>query len=153
MEFSHNPITNSIYSSDVLAYCFQLCCYLKSPHFYHALCPGGSHFFSSSINFTSLVLRPFSFVISSFYSTGSYPSSPYLKSNTKYSCQMPPRGILIFCLSLRHVLLLLLSHFSHVRLCATPQMAAHQASPSLGFSRQEHWSGLPFPSPMCESEK
>ena len=29
----------------------------------------------------------------------------------------------------------------------------HQASLSLGFSRQEHWSGLPFPSPMCESEK
>ena len=27
-------------------------------------------------------------------------------------------------------------------------MAAHQALPSLGFSRQEHWSGLPFPSPM-----
>ena len=38
----------------------------------------------------------------------------------------------------------LLSHFSHVRLCATP---------SLGFSRQEHWSGLPFPSPMHKSEK
>ena len=32
-------------------------------------------------------------------------------------------------------------------------MAAHQASWSLGFSRQEHWSGLPFPSPMHESEK
>ena len=32
-------------------------------------------------------------------------------------------------------------------------MAAHQARPSLGFSRQEHWSGLPFPSPMHESEK
>ena len=48
---------------------------------------------------------------------------------------------------------MLLSHFSHVWLCATPQMAAHQASPSLGFSRQEHWSGLPFPSPMQESEK
>jgi len=31
-------------------------------------------------------------------------------------------------------------------------MAAHQAPPSLGFSRQEHWSGLPFPSPMQESE-
>ena len=46
------------------------------------------------------------------------------------------------------LLLLLLSHFSHVWLCATPQMAAHQAPPSLGFSRQEHWSGLPFPSPM-----
>ena len=33
-----------------------------------------------------------------------------------------------------------------------PQMAAHQAPPSLGFSRQEHWSGLPFPSPTHESE-
>ena len=32
-------------------------------------------------------------------------------------------------------------------------MAAHQAPPSLGFSRQEHWSGLPFPSLMHESEK
>ena len=42
--------------------------------------------------------------------------------------------------------LLLLSYFSRVRLCATPQTAAHQAPPSLGFSRQEHWSGLPFPS-------
>ena len=51
------------------------------------------------------------------------------------------------------LLLLLLSHFSRVRLCATPQMAAHQAPLSLGFSRQEHWSGLPFPSPMRESEE
>ena len=51
------------------------------------------------------------------------------------------------------LLLLLLSLFSRVRFCATPEMAAHQASPSLGFSRQEHWSGLPFPSPMHESEK
>ena len=50
------------------------------------------------------------------------------------------------------LLLLLLSHFSRVRLWVTPQTAAHQASPSLGFSRQEHWSGLPFPSPMHESE-
>ena len=31
-------------------------------------------------------------------------------------------------------------------------MAAHQVPPSLGFSSQEHWSGLPFPSPMRESE-
>ena len=46
------------------------------------------------------------------------------------------------------LLLLLLSHFSRVRLHATPQTAAHQAPPSLGFSRQEHWSGSPFPSPM-----
>ena len=47
-------------------------------------------------------------------------------------------------------LLLLLSHFSRVQLCATPKTAAHQAPPCLGFSRQEHWSGLPFPSAMHE---
>ena len=35
--------------------------------------------------------------------------------------------------------LLLLSHVSRVRLCATPQTGTHQAPPSLGFSRQEHW--------------
>ena len=51
------------------------------------------------------------------------------------------------------LLLLLLSRFSHVQLCATPEKAAYQAPPSLGFSRQDHWSGLPFPSPMHESEK
>ena len=45
------------------------------------------------------------------------------------------------------LLLLLLSHFSRVRLCATPEMVAYQASLSLGFSRQEHWSGVPLPSP------
>ena len=44
----------------------------------------------------------------------------------------------------RLLLLLLLSHFSRVRLWATP---------SLGFSRQDHWSGLPFPSPVYKSEK
>ena len=52
-----------------------------------------------------------------------------------------------------YMLLLLLSHFSHVRLCVTPETAAHQAPSSLGFSSQEHWSGLPFLSPMHESEK
>ena len=51
------------------------------------------------------------------------------------------------------LLLLLLSCFSRARLCATPQTAAHQAPLSLGFSRQEFWSGLPFPPPMHESEK
>ena len=45
------------------------------------------------------------------------------------------------------IMLLLLSHCSHAWLCATPWMAAHEALPSLGFSRQEHWSGMPFPSP------
>ena len=34
-----------------------------------------------------------------------------------------------------------------------PIDGSHQGPPSLGFSRQEYWSGLPFPSPMHESEK
>ena len=45
------------------------------------------------------------------------------------------------------LMLLRLSGFSRVRLCATPETAAHKAPLPLGFSRQEHWSGLPFPSP------
>ena len=36
---------------------------------------------------------------------------------------------------------------SCVRLFATPWTVAYQASPSMGFSSQEYWSGLPFPSP------
>ena len=36
---------------------------------------------------------------------------------------------------------------SRVRLFATPWTVAYQASPSMGFSRQEYWSGLPLPSP------
>ena len=36
---------------------------------------------------------------------------------------------------------------SCVRLFVTPWTVAHQAPPSMGFSRQEYWSGLPFPSP------
>ena len=45
------------------------------------------------------------------------------------------------------LLLLLLSRFSRVRLLTTPWTAAHQAAPSMGFARQEYWSGVPLPSP------
>ena len=40
---------------------------------------------------------------------------------------------------------------SHVQLFATPWTLAHQAPVSMGFSRQEYWSGLPFPSPGLSS--
>ena len=73
---------------------------------------------------------------------------PDIKVHIK-SCDIKKKKTSAFTL----LLLLLLSHFSPVRLCATPETAAHQAPPSLGFSRQEHWSGLPLPSPMHESEK
>ena len=42
---------------------------------------------------------------------------------------------------------------SHVRLVATPWTAAYQAPPSMGFSRQEYWSGLPLPSPATKEQK
>ena len=60
------------------------------------------------------------------------------RKNTRVGCH--------FLLQCMHACML--SHFSHVRLCETPQTAAHQAPLSLGFSRQEYWSGLPVPSPM-----
>ena len=41
---------------------------------------------------------------------------------------------------------------SHVQLFVTPWTAAHQAPPSMGLSRQEHWSGLPFHSPASKDE-
>ena len=64
------------------------------------------------------------------------------------------RNVYVYTLEMyTYILLLLPSHFSSVRLCATPWTAAHQDPPSLGLSRQEHWSGLPFPSPMHASEK
>ena len=42
---------------------------------------------------------------------------------------------------------------SCVRLLATPWTAAYQAPPSMGFSRQEYWSGVPLPSLWLEMEK
>ena len=47
------------------------------------------------------------------------------------------------------MLLLLLSHFSRVQLCATPWTAAYQAPPSMIFSGQQYWSGVPLPSPKA----
>ena len=48
--------------------------------------------------------------------------------------------------------LCMLSHFSCVRLFANPWIVAHQAPLSMGFSRQEYWSGMPFPtlSVLCK---
>ena len=65
-----------------------------------------------------------------------YPSWP-LKLKSLGSCSISSG-----------VLLLLLSRISRVRLYVTLETAAHQAPLSLGFSRQEYWSGLPFPSPF-----
>ena len=56
--------------------------------------------------------------------------------NTGVGCHFP-----LQCMKVKVKLL------SRVRLLATPRPAAHQAPPALGFSRREHWSGVPLPSP------
>ena len=79
-----------------------------------------------------------------------HPCSPIpAKHQLSFLFSQPLATTTVFSVSvnLTILLLLLLSCFSRVQLFATPEMAAHQAPPSLGFSRQEHWSGLPFPSP------
>ena len=65
----------------------------------------------------------------------------YIYSNIRSLCEFDFE-VYYFCL-----LMLLLSCFSHVRLCETPWTTGHQAPLSMGFPRQEYWSGLPFPSP------
>ena len=57
------------------------------------------------------------------------------------------RHLLLGRKAMTNLLLLLLSRFSLVRLCATPWTAAYQAPLSMGFFRQEYWSGVPLPSP------
>ena len=49
-------------------------------------------------------------------------------------------------------ILCMLSHFSHVQLFPTPWTVTHQTPLSMGFSRQEYWSGLPFPPPGGPSQ-
>ena len=99
-------------------------------------------------SFDSLFL--FQFIFSTTFCWCPFPSRHALLSSAFFllnqrSLNFFHKGLLL--------LLLLLSRFSRVRLCATPETAAHWAPPSLGFFRQEHWRGLPFPSSMHESEK
>ena len=71
--------------------------------------------------------------------------SIYILQGIKYLTPLQIHNVFAYIIS--YYTAKLLSCFSRVRLCATPQTVAHQAPPSLGFS------GLPFPSPVQESEK
>ena len=76
---------------------------------------------------------------------------PHRRQPTRFLCPWDPSGKNTgvgchFLFQSMHACML--SHFSHVRLCATLWTAAHQAPLSTGLSRQEYWSGLPFPSPI-----
>ena len=76
-------------------------------------------------------------------------SSVYLSLPISQFIPLPTYSLVtVSLLSISMTLLLLLSRFSRVRLLATPWTVAHQAPPSMGFSRQECWSGVPLPSPI-----
>ena len=60
---------------------------------------------------------------------------------------METGGVEIFINSLKVTMKVKVKSLSRVRLFATSWTAAYQAPPSMGFSRREYWSGLPFPSP------
>ena len=72
---------------------------------------------------------------------------------------LKPKYLLVaVCLNFRGIILKINKTYevkvlSRVRPLATPWTAAYQAPPSMGFSKQEYWSGVPLPPPMHESEK
>ena len=111
--------------------------------------PRDSQESSPAPNSKALILQPSAFFIVHFLHPYMTTGKTIALIRWTFVGKVMSLFFLICCL----LLLLLLRCFSRVWLCATPEAAAHQASPSLGFSRQEHWSGLPFPSPMHESEK
>ena len=61
--------------------------------------------------------------------------------------QTAPQGTGEACKLQHQVTVAVVLSLSRVQLCAAPWIVAHQAPLSKGFSRQENWSGLPFPSP------
>ena len=71
---------------------------------------------------------------------------PILCHNYNIALQLDSRTFVTFMI-LYYLTIVKVKLFSHVRLFATPWTVAHQAPLSMGFSRQEYWSGLLFPSP------
>ena len=74
-------------------------------------------------------------------------TKPGGRSCTKASRSLRHQSSLCVCACVRVCVCLCTCTLSHVWLFATPWTVAHQAPLSMGFSRQEHWRGLPFPAP------
>ena len=98
-----------------------------------------------SITFSFLCITTHIVQLTSFYFS-MYLQSPTFPLSTDYGWLWVLRS------SPKHTAATAKSLQSCPTLC-DPIDSSHQAPPSLGFSRQEHWRGLPFPSPMQESEK
>ena len=74
-----------------------------------------------------------------------------VSTSVSLSHQEASISLLSFCI--RGLLLLLLSGFSCVQLCVMQWAGAYQVFPSMGFSRQEYWSGVPLPSLPSEGRQ
>ena len=74
---------------------------------------------------------------------------PHWRQPTKLPCpwDSPGKNTEVGCRFLLQCMKVKVKSLSHVLLLATPWTAADQAPPSMGFSRQEYWSGVPLPSP------
>ena len=74
---------------------------------------------------------------------------PHRRQPTKLPCpwDSPGKNTGVGCHFLLQCMKVKVNSLSCVRLLATPWTAAYQAPPSMGFSRQEYWSGVPLPSP------
>ena len=84
----------------------------------------------------------------------------YIYTTSSFICQwtielLPCLGYCkwYWCTGVYYVMLCYAKSLQSCPTLCDPIDGSHQAPPSLGFSRQEHWSGLPFPPPMHESEK
>ena len=77
---------------------------------------------------------------------------PHRRQPTRLPCpwDSPGKNAGVGCHLLLQCMKVKMNSLSHVRLFSTPWTVAHQAPPSMGFSRQEYWSGSPLPSP-CPS--
>ena len=106
--------------------------------------PSGLKFGSNSSQFV-FVHVPFSKLCPN--AKVSVPTSNTLSSLSERSAQAPSQGGQACVHACVCVCACVLSCFSHVWLYVTPWTVAHQAPLSMGFSRQEYWSGLPCPSP------
>ena len=71
----------------------------------------------------------------------------YANTSSLLNFHPPVLEAIYFCPNQLLLNVVVVKLLSRVRLFATPWTVAYQAPPSMGFSRQEHWSGLPFPYP------
>ena len=112
-----------------------------------SLCPFSNNYYLKSFWKVKMNAKWKFFISFTFWTTIQHNSSCICRNSCKWSTPNPLSNLVTFCRNVKNVKLP-----SCVRLFATPLTVACQAPLSMGFSRQEYWSGLPFPSPGESSQ-